>query len=97
MWYGLQMTSGRVQISPLVRSVSTDEGAVLLQLDRGMYRSLNAVGRSIWSAIGDGASVDDIVSRLCARYSSVPRDQIAADVETFISNLQARGLVVVEP
>jgi len=89
--------AGRVKISPTVRSVSTDEGAVLLQLDCGMYRSLNATGRSIWSAITEGATVEDIVSQLCSRYHAIPSARITADVHTFIANLQDRGLIVVEP
>jgi hypothetical protein len=87
------MVDDPLQISPMVRTVSTAEGAVLLQLDRGMYRSLNATGRSIWSAIDEGATVDEIIARLCARYPAIPSERITADVHTFIANLRARGLV----
>jgi hypothetical protein len=90
------MDGDHLQISSMVRTVSTPEGAVLLQLDRGMYRSLNATGRSIWNAIDEGATLDEIVARLCDRYPAIPRERITADVHTFIANLQARGLVEVK-
>jgi hypothetical protein len=87
------MVGDHLQISSMVRTVSTPEGAVLLQLDRGMYRSLNATGRSIWNAIDEGSTVDEIIARLSARYPAIPGERITADVHTFIANLQARGLV----
>lgn len=86
----------RIVVSPEVRFVLNPEGAVLLDLERGHYQSLNGTGAAIWKEISGGASSDEVVTRLCDRYPAVPRERVESDVTMFVSQLASRGLVTLE-
>jgi hypothetical protein len=90
------MTTTRISISSEVRFVVNPEGAVLLNLERGRYQSLNGTGAAIWKEISGGASSDEVVTRLCDRYPAIPKERLESDVQTFLSQLAARGLVTLE-
>jgi Coenzyme PQQ synthesis protein D (PqqD) len=65
---------------------------VIINLGTGAYYSLRAVGADVWSAIEGGATQDEIVDSLAARYdgdSSAIGDYVAGLLE----ELQAEGLV----
>lgn len=87
----------RVLIHPKVRSIASNEGAVLLHLERGRYESLNGAGAAIWSDLKSGASSEEIVSRVCERFPQTPPARIESDVARFLSELASRGLVTLEP
>lgn len=87
----------RALIHPKVRFIANQEGAVLLHLDRGRYESLNGTGAAIWGDIMDGASSDEIVSRVCQRFPRATHDRVESDVARFLSDLASRGLVSLEP
>jgi len=80
-----------------VRYASKPEGAVLLQLDRGVYKTLNATGRVIWDELSQGGTTDDIAQALCARYPAVPRTRLETDLHKFLHELESRGLITLEP
>jgi len=90
------MTTTRISISPEVRFVVNPEGAVLLNLERGHYQSLNGTGAAIWKEISGGASSDEVVTRLSDRYPAIPKERLESDVHSFLSQLAARGLVTLE-
>ena len=90
------MSNLQVRIHPQVRFVEKEGAAVLLQLDRGRYQSLNGSGLTIWSDIGNGTTVDDLVSRMCSRHPGVARQRIDDDVRKFLAQLQSRGVVTLE-
>lgn len=85
-----------VRIRPEVRFVARDDGAVLLQIERGRYQSLNRAGAAIWKEIAGGARAGEIVSRLCGAHPGVARERVERDVEQFLAQLAARGLVTLE-
>jgi hypothetical protein len=86
----------RVRIHPQVRFVEKEGAAVLLQLDRGRYQSLNSSGLTIWGDIGSDTTVDDLVTGMCRRHPGVARQRIDDDVRKFLTQLQARGVVTLE-
>lgn len=86
----------QVRIDQQVRFVTRDGAAVLLQLQRGSYQSLNGSGAAIWNDIGDGATVAQLVTRMCARHPAVPRERVESDMQAFLTQLQSRGLVKLE-
>lgn len=90
------MTQNHIVISPQVRFVVSPEGAVLLNLERGQYQSLNGTGAAIWKEISGGATSGEVVTRLCDRYPALPRERVESDVGAFLSQLAARGLVTLE-
>jgi Coenzyme PQQ synthesis protein D (PqqD) len=74
-----------------VRSVADADGAVLLDLRRGKYFSLNATGVEIWQKLESGWSVADIDAHL-----QQTRDLPASachDVTAFIGQLRRAELI----
>ncbi len=79
-----------------VRAACNVDGAVLLDIDKGLCYSLNAVGGRIWQelAAGDGtASCEDIVEALAKEFAEVPRDQLELDIESCLRHLESRALI----
>lgn len=67
--------------------------AVLLDLRRDVYFSLDEVGTVVWHEIEQGHGVAEAAARVCEEYDA-PRDAAQHDVERFVAELVARGLVV---
>lgn len=68
-------------------------GEVLaLGLGDSTYFSTNSSGGLLWKALADGATRDDLVTLLVGEYE-VEVAQAATDVDAFISELSARGLL----
>jgi len=91
------MVPSRALIHPNVRFIASEEGAVLLHLERGRYQSLNGAGAAIWSDLMNGASCEEIVSHVCNRFPHTPHDRVESDVTRFLNDLASRGLVTLEP
>jgi hypothetical protein len=54
---------------------------------------LNPAGSRIWDSLTTPASANDLVERLAREHVSVPRDRIAADVETYVASLKEQKLI----
>lgn len=74
------------------RSVSTPDGAVLLDLRTGRYLALNTVGSAVWAELNAGGCLHDLPVRLAERFEA-PHDKVAHDVRRFVAQLAASGLV----
>ena len=48
---------------------------------------LNETGKFIWKVLESGATKDEIVDKLLNEYEGATREEIEADVNTFIENL----------
>ena len=81
-----------VEIPAHVRTTSDAGGAVLLDLERGVYLSLNGSGAAIWDGLRDGREPEQIAASLAARYGK-PLTDIMVDVTKFLRELETRGLV----
>ncbi|HEX8692968.1 MAG TPA: PqqD family protein [Longimicrobium sp.] len=75
-----------------VRSVIDPDGAVVLDLRKGKYYSLNGVGTAIWQQLEAGRTLAEIAAHLCERYGA-PGDEVRRDVADFVDTLQRRALV----
>jgi hypothetical protein len=85
----------RWKVSPGVRATASVDGAVLLDIDTGMCYSLNPVGTKVWEAVDSAqgnASFGDVLDVL-AREFTIPREQLAADVDKYLRQLQEKRLV----
>ncbi|HSJ27021.1 MAG TPA: PqqD family protein [Acidimicrobiia bacterium] len=76
------------------RELESEGGGVLLRVDDGAYHGLNQVGCVIWEMIGDGITLEDLVADMASRFEDPP-DRMHAEVESFVSALLDRGLLVV--
>jgi len=82
-------------ISPEVRTTYSEDGAVLLDINKGLCYSLNPVAARIWVTIEKsqaGISLDGIVGALETHFN-VPRHQLGGDIEEYLSKLEHMGLV----
>jgi hypothetical protein len=80
---------------PYVVHESIDGEVIILNLETGTYYGLRDVGAEIWRFIQQRGSVDAIVEAIARRYSGA-RDAIEAAVRTFIEELRAETLVVLD-
>jgi hypothetical protein len=69
------------------------EGQVVA-LDMGSYHYLtvNEAGNALWNALDHGSTHAELVDRLVEEFG-VDRERAAADVDVFLANLRARGLL----
>lgn len=78
-----------------VMSRQVGDETVILDLGSGIYFGLDPIGARVWQLLGDGASLNQIVSTLLAEYDVAP-EQLRQDMQTLVDDLVARGLVLVQ-
>ena len=74
------------------RKLTGEEGGVLLHLDAGQYHGVNGVGAEIWKLSEDAPTRATLIERLRERLEDPPED-LAADVDGFLTDLSQRGLI----
>jgi Coenzyme PQQ synthesis protein D (PqqD) len=82
-------------ISPDVRATYSEDGAVLLDINKGMCYSLNSVGARIWLTIESSPSeitLDGIVGALAVLYG-IPYRQLETDTKECLDKLLQSGLI----
>jgi len=84
--------SFRIESPKVVYEVFDDE-VVIINLETGVYYSLNGLGAEIWTRIEE---TDDVVLELAARYQR-PAGDVEAAVRPFLDGLVAEGLVAPDP
>ncbi len=74
--------------------VGTRQGdtTVLLDVNGGMYYTLNEVGGRIWELLGSGVPVPEIIERLQEEYQVAP-ETLVADTAALIDRLLQAKLV----
>jgi len=85
--------SGPLRVSPDALSRELDGEVLVLDLASSLYFGLTGTGARIWQLIEAGATRDAIVSTLSTEFGGDTR-AIATDVDAFVDDLIARGLVV---
>lgn len=85
--------SGRLHIPSSVKETASEDGAVLLDVERGICFSLNVVGLKIWGLLKKGRDQAQIVDSLQKEYS-IPREQLREDVRQFMEELESSKLLV---
>lgn len=81
-----------LRIAPHVRSMADETGAVLLDLKAGVYYSLNGTAARIWDKVEEGLALHEIREHLLTAYPTAA-GQIDRDLQTFVDNLQGKGLL----
>jgi Coenzyme PQQ synthesis protein D (PqqD) len=82
---GLAIASG-------VREVTSEDGAVLLDVEQGICFGLNPVGLRIWELLKKGCSLDQIADALEQEFP-VSRPQLVSDAREFITALEEKQLI----
>jgi hypothetical protein len=78
--------------SPEVNATVLDQEAVLLNLESGVYYTLNPVGTAIWELFTGEHTLAAILSALCTRYG-VSADTARRDLSTLAARLRREGLI----
>lgn len=81
-----------VPSSPLIVSEIIDDEAIVIDLEDGVYYSIQRVGAEVWAAVLDGMPMATLVEHLCKRYAEPP-DVVGSVVADFVAELEAEGLV----
>ena len=69
-----------------------DDEVVVLDLQHDEYFTLNAAGAAVWHLLVDGATVEQLVDALMARFD-VDADAAARDAAAFVASLRERDLL----
>ena len=80
------------QISNDVMVREVDDGAVLLELEKGVYYGLDPIGLRIWHMISEQRSIGTICEQLNLEYD-VSQNKLSSDVINLLSELEQNGLV----
>src|ERR1700722_11043921 len=75
-------------------SAPVDREIVFLNMATDSYVALDEIGRRIWDLLESPRSIADLTRELSAEFEGMP-DVIAADVLTFLKELEREGMVSV--
>jgi hypothetical protein len=70
--------------------------AVILSLKNGKYYGLNEVGMTIWQAVSECSTLQEIEAAVIAEYEVEP-ETCSREVRAFVDNLIAEGLIEMAP
>ncbi len=79
-------------VAPGVRETAGEDGAVLLDIEQGVCFSINPVGLKIWEMLKRQYSIQQMAESL-ERDFQVPRPQLVADVQEFLTQLETKQLI----
>ena len=81
--------------SPDVRSTYSEDGAVLLDIRKGLCYSLNPVAARVWSTVEASPSGLDFRGLLdvLETHYTITREQLECDVDEYLAMLENSGLV----
>lgn len=75
-----------------LRSIVDHDGAVILDIKRDQFFSMNPIGSYIWGHLLNGEGLDQI-SRTLAEETGTDIAVVTADVHDFVSDLMSKHLV----
>ncbi len=89
-------TQVKVKIAPDMLYQELDDEAVILNLANEQYYGLNDVGRHMWQLLSEHGNVESVVAQL-KNYYDADEATLRSDLMTLIKQLQADGLITVQP
>jgi hypothetical protein len=75
------------------QNLTGDEGAVLLNLESGLYFGVDPVGAMIWELLETPRTEQELRDQLVEEFAVDP-ERALADVRGFVAGLEQRSLVV---
>ena len=79
-------------VSPSVVFRQMDDGAVLLDLESGVYFGLDEVGTRVWTLLVEQKTPDAVCEAMLAEFDVEP-GVVADDVRRLVGELQQNGLL----
>ena len=81
-----------MQVHENLRTLITQDGAIVTDIDQGLMFGLNPIGSMIWQQLTDGRSLEEITDRLTAEFA-IPHQQAVVDVNEFLQQLESQHLL----
>jgi hypothetical protein len=75
-------------------AATVDDDLVILNIARQSYVGLDAIGRAVWDELAEPQRVDAVCRTMATRYADTS-GALHADVEAFLGEMLAEGLIVV--
>ena len=75
-----------------LRYLSTDDGAILLNIHKGTMFSMNPTASSMFESIIEGRDQQRIVLEISTTFN-VPPDRVATDLQGLVQDLKLKGLL----
>lgn len=82
----------RPQRGENVQWTALEGEAVLVDLETGVYFTLNRVGSAIWEQLDGERDLGGVLAALCDRFDAT-REALAADLRSFIADLERERLI----
>lgn len=90
------MSQRRVEIAPQVQYTKVEGDYVLMDMKRGVYLGLDTVASRIWESLAEHGDVARAATELCEHFEVEP-ERALADIESWVGELEEKGLVVRVP
>lgn len=90
----MSMPPRRIRRSPTAAWREIDGQVAVVSTDVNRVRLLNAVGSFVWIQCEE-KTLDELVDAVAARYR-IDRDRATVDVQSFVDDLSARGMIALE-
>jgi hypothetical protein len=81
-----------LNLVPSVRSVFSQDGAVLMEIKQGMMYTSNPVGGRILELLTQGMAPESVVETI-SRECVAPQETVRHDLERFVEQLRTYGLI----
>jgi hypothetical protein len=81
-----------IQIPPSVRSVFSEDGAVVMEIKQGLMYTSNPVGGRIFELLSQGQTPEQVVATV-SRECDVEPAMVHRDLEGFLEELSSYGLI----
>ena len=85
----------QIHIAPSVRSVFSQDGAVLMEIQQGMMYTSNPVGGRILELLSQGCSENAVIETI-SRECETSSETVRRDFEVFVEQLRSYGIVAQE-
>ena len=80
-------------VSSNVRSVVTEEGAVLMDIQSGSMFTVNMIGGFIWQRLAAGRSIEQIAADVSMECRAANQQEVLVDVGDFAQELEDKRLI----
>lgn len=77
----------------LLATELSDSEVVMLDVERGEYFGCEGVSKTIWDALEQPLTLDELVAQVKSDYPDAPAE-VAADVKSFVTELHENALVM---
>ncbi|WP_263356662.1 PqqD family protein [Acidicapsa ligni] len=81
-----------IAVRPNLRSVVDHDGAIILDIDRDLFISMNPIGAYIWERLVKGDTSEDIAATIASDTGS-NISIVSADVAEFMADLKDKHLI----